>query len=783
MFHLDIFSNLNPEQRKAVEHMDGPLLIMAGAGSGKTRVLTCRIANLLAHGVPPYQILAITFTNKAAQEMKDRAARLIGDDAREVWLSTFHSFCARMLRRDIEATGIYKKNFVIYDTSDQKTLIKECLKELNLDEKQFQPSAILNVISNAKNDLMGPRTFAKNATDTFFEKKTAEIYKLYQKKLQDNNAMDFDDLLMIAVMLLEDNEEIREKYQRRFHYILVDEYQDTNGAQYQLTKILSGGYRNLCVVGDADQSIYGWRGADIHNILDFKKDYPDATIIKLEQNYRSTKSILEAANAVIKNNPDHLPKRLWTEKASGDKLTSYCASNEHDEARFIARTIKSQLEVDGVPYGDTAVLYRTNAQSRVIEEGMMEAGIPYKMVGGLKFYDRKEIKDIIAYLRVIFNPVDSISLMRIINTPKRGLGNTTLTRLTEFAGSQGLSVFDVISSPALDDVPGLTKRASNTLAKFAEFILTSLTTQGNMDLPDFISDVLDKSGYIDELDKSDKIEDKTRKENLEEFVGVAKEFIRTTDETPDLENFLNHISLISDIDNTTLDEDSVTLMTLHSAKGLEFPVVFMAGMEEGVFPHSRTLMEPAELAEERRACYVGITRAQKKLYLTYARQRMLYGHTNMNPPSRFLNEIPDAYIERIDGSGIAGFGDVYGGSRSYGDGRFGSSGVRPGMTNYGHQFTPSEKQMGNGIHFSGKPQSAFEAMQAIQHKNIRTATAPIRPNSDVQWHAGDKANHSKWGVGTVVSVTGSGADAMITIAFPGVGIKNLQQKYAPIEKA
>ena len=768
---MDIFEGLNPAQKKAVEHIDGPLLIMAGAGSGKTKVLTCKIANLLAHDVAPWSILAITFTNKAATEMRERVDRLIGEGAKDVWLSTFHSFCARFLRREIEATDLYKRNFVIYDSSDSQVVIKDCLKELNLDPKQYAPNAIQSAISNAKNQLMGPKAMERDA-DNFFQKKVAEVYRLYAQKLRTNNALDFDDLLMVSVVLLEENEEIRTKYQRRFKYILVDEYQDTNGAQYQLTKILAAQHHNLCVVGDADQSIYGWRGADIRNIMDFEKDYPDARTIKLEQNYRSTKNILAAANAVIEHNINRKKKELWTDNATGEKLTTYEARDERDEAQFITTTIMKQKTIFNASYGDMAILYRMNAQSRVIEETFMRSGIPYTMVGGLKFYDRKEIKDILAYLRVIYNPLDTVSLMRIINVPKRGLGATSLGKLSAYADEHELSLFDVISNPdALDEIPGITARVKKPLELFSTFIFQFMGYQANLHLDDLIQKVLDESGYLAELKAENKPENESRIENLREFIGVARDFEKT-EETPNLETFLSQLSLVSDIDNAEMEDDRVTLMTLHSAKGLEFPIVFMIGMEEGLFPHSRTLMDDNEIEEERRTCYVGITRAQRKLYLTNARQRTIYGKTNAFPPSRFLEEIPEEYVERlVPRANAFGFANAnhYGAQQ------------RNGFMS----FQPSPNQMGNGTSFSGRPQSALEAMNALSQKkvNVQPQAGVIRPDTSVKWKVGDKAQHGKWGVGTVVSVKGSGEEVELKIAFPGQGVKGLMQKYAPITKA
>lgn len=745
---MDIFEGLNGPQQEAVRHTNGPLLIMAGAGSGKTKVLTCRIANLLAQGVLPYKILAITFTNKAAAEMRERVDRMIGNQAKEVWLSTFHAFCARFLRREIEAIEGYKSNFVIYDAADSQTVVKLCLKELNLDDKQYVPSAVQSAISGAKNALQGVRDFER-AADNFYMEKLAEVYRLYQQKLRKNNALDFDDLLMISVVLLQENEEILQKYQARFKYILVDEYQDTNGAQYLLTKLLAASHRNLCVVGDADQSIYGWRGADIRNIMDFEKDYPESCVIKLEQNYRSTKNILVAANAVIENNMERKPKELWTENAAGEKITHYLASDERDEAQFIATTAMKQKTIFNTAYGDIAVLYRTNAQSRVLEEGFMRAGIPYTMVGGLKFYDRKEIKDILSYLRVVFNPADTVSLMRIINVPKRGLGDATIGKLNEFAAANDMTLFDVISNPEI--VQGLTARVRRPLEIFAEFIFTAIAQQGNLSVCALMERVMEESGYIRELEAEDKPENITRLENLKEFLSVAKDFEKSG-ETPNLENFLSQVALVSDIDNAALEDDRVTLMTLHSAKGLEFPVVFMTGMEEGLFPHSRTLLNETEIEEERRTCYVGITRARRKLYMTNAKMRMIYGKTVCYPQSRFMNELPEETMERLVVR-----------SNSYG-------------------FANAQRPLGSVGIGSFRPSMPLKEQRAASIQQPIPVGAAIRPDSSAIWRAGDKAQHGKWGVGTVVSVKGSGEEVELQIAFPGQGIKALMQKYAPITK-
>ena len=751
---MNIYEGLNPAQKQAVEHTDGPLLIMAGAGSGKTKVLTCKIAALLEKGISPYNILAITFTNKAATEMRDRVDRMIGEKAKFVWLSTFHAFCARFLRYEIEALGIYKKNFTIYDTSDTQTLIKNCLKELNLDEKQYSPYAVLSVISNAKNAMQSPNDFASQATD-FFGRKVAEIYEKYQAHLIENNALDFDDLLLLSVQILNEQPMILAKYQDRFQYILVDEYQDTNGAQYQLTKLLAGKYRNLCVVGDADQSIYGWRGADIRNIMDFEKDYPEATTIKLEQNYRSTKTILQAANDVIEHNIERKPKKLWTNNPEGEKIIHYTASTAQDEAQFIAKEAAKLKSNDKIDYGDMAVLYRTNAQSRILEEGFMRSGIPYTMVGGLKFYDRKEIKDILAYLRVIYNPEDTVSLMRIINVPKRSLGNVTMNKLSEFANMYGMTLFDAVSAP---ETAPISTKAKQSLANFAEFILNMVNYNTNHSVHDLIQEVMDKSGYIADLEKEKTIENQTRLDNIKELLSVARDFEKTSDDEPNLENFLSTVSLVSDIDNADMEDDRVTLMTMHSAKGLEFPVVFLAGMEEGLFPHSRTLMNETEIEEERRTCYVGITRAERKLYLTNAQSRMMYGRPVQYEPSRFLEEIPSQYIEEQKFKPMNEFG-------------FGKS-----YTSFNHTRSNNDYSFGGGGTIFGRNTLNDKVKTTKPAKNV------VRPDMSIKWKVGDKAKHAKWGIGTIVSVKGTGEEVELKIAFQGQGIKALMQKYAPISK-
>ena len=732
-----ILDKLNPVQREAATSTEGPLLVVAGAGSGKTRVLTCRIAYLMSKGVSPYRILAITFTNKAAAEMRERVEAMVGHAAKDVWLSTFHAFCARFLRMEIDHLGGYNSHFTIYDTGDSLALIKTCLKELNLDEKTYQPYSVQAAISTAKNALIGAKEYA-NQADSFHARKVAEVYELYMQKLRNNNALDFDDLLLISVRLLQNNSEVREKYQEKFQYVLIDEYQDTNRPQYLLAQILAEKHRNLCVVGDADQSIYAWRGADIRNILDFEVDYPDAKIVKLEQNYRSTQNILDAANAVIERNLTRKPKSLWTDNPEGERIAYYCARDERDEAAYIANSITQLNTVWRVPFRDIAVLYRTNAQSRAIEEAFMHFGLPYVMVGGLKFYDRKEIKDIIAYLRVINNPADNVSLQRIINVPKRGIGDTTLKKLNEYATSNKCSLFEVISNPDL--VPDLTARVKKPLENLAEFIFLKMGKAAAEPVADLLTEVIEESGYLRELEQEQDPQADARIENLKELLSVAKKFAGGEVEDT-LDNFLSNVALVSDIDTADTSGNSITLMTLHSAKGLEYPHVFLAGLEEGLFPHSRTLMNDVEVEEERRLCYVGITRAQRRLYLTHARMRMIFGNSVMYPPSRFLQEIPRTLLEDTGRS------------------------------------KPALRQEQTGSSMSSRQQAAHTLTAAP----ARPVVAPARISAEA-WRVGDKALHAKWGVGTVVAAKGSGDSLEIQVAFPGSGVKNLMAAMAPLKK-
>lgn len=729
-----IFDTLNDRQCEAVKHTEGPLLITAGAGSGKTKVLTCRIAHLLELGVAPYRILAITFTNKAAKEMKERVTNLVGAQADSIWLSTFHSFCAKLLRFEVDGFHGYTRNFTIYDSSDQLVLVKDCLKKLNLDDKQFMPRSVLGTISSAKNVLMDARAFAAKASD-FYEQKVADVYALYQEKLRENNAVDFDDLLFLAVRLLQEKEEVREKYQSRFQYILVDEYQDTNHAQYALTKILAARWRNICVVGDADQSIYAWRGADIRNIIDFTRDYPDAASIKLEQNYRSTKTILHAANAVIDNNESRPKKTLWTENPAGNKIIHYQAQTEHDEADYIAGVIYNRHEISHEPYGDMAILFRTNAQSRVLEEKLMRYAIPYTMVGGTKFYDRKEIKDVLAYLRLLYNPEDSLSLTRIINVPKRNIGATTMEHVAAYAEEQGISLFEALSST--DEIP-VTKRARTSLENFAAMIFDLLNDIEGKDVLSLIETVIKQTGYGDMLDKEAEHDPQgeSRKENVGEFLSVAKDYM---DSNPDgnLQDFLENVALVSDVDDFESSDSKVTLMTLHAAKGLEFPVVFLTGLDEGLFPHSRTLLDPAQVEEERRLAYVGITRAERQLYVTNAITRTMYGRISAYMPSRFLAEIPPQLMEDY------------------------------------HRK-------------SAMPQSRTTAVPGKQRVSILTkpvaSSLPKKHAVTDTFAKGDKVRHKIWGIGTVLDVIGEGTNMQMKIQFPTKGVRQVVVKYAPLEK-
>ena len=740
---VDCTYGLNPQQAEAVINTEGPMLIMAGAGSGKTKVLTCRVANLLQKGVRPYRILAITFTNKAASEMRERVNNMSGPAAKDVWLFTFHAFCARFLRMEIDKLPGYGGNFAIYDTADSQNLIKQILKEMNLDDKRFQPSGILSRISNAKNALQDAAAFARQAGD-FYEQKVADIYSRYEQKLQLNNALDFDDLLMLSIKLLQENKEVREKYQDRFDYLLVDEYQDTNHAQYLLTKFLAAKHRNICVVGDADQSIYGWRGADIQNILDFEKDYPDAKVIKLEQNYRSTQIILDAANAVIENNTGRKPKNLWTENKSGADIIYFQAVDERDEARFVIEQLQNLQRTENKKLGDMAILYRTNTQSRIFEEMLIKSGISYNMVGGLKFYERKEIKDIIAYLRVIFNPADSLSLLRIINVPKRGIGDASLAKIQAYAAANNVSLFEAVSNAAAID--GLSSRFVSKLDDLAGIIFELMNLASEAPVEDLIDRVLRDTGYLEELENERTPQAQSRIDNLHELISVAQEFAASEEEN-NLENFLAHVALVSDIDDTELGEDAITLMTLHSSKGLEFPVVFLVGMEEGLFPHARTLMDETEIEEERRLCYVGITRAKEKLFLSSTKMRTIYGNTVTYPPSRFLQEIPARLVKTIKRQ---------------------------------ERFSALENFKQVSEKYSARPQKPASTFNP--HSFMPQKPAAAAGGTGTRFNTGDRVSHSKWGEGMVVSVKDSPDGQEVKVAFAGAGVRSLLTKYAVLKK-
>ena len=725
-----LLDGLNREQQQAVQHTEGPLLILAGAGSGKTKVLTVRIAYLLAQGVNPYEILAITFTNKAAKEMKSRVEGLVGDVANRIWLSTFHSFCAKFLRFELDNFLGYNSNFTIYDTSDSQVVIKAALKALNLDDKYYPVGAMISAISDAKNKLMFASDYRKQARD-FYQQKVADVYEYYERELRKNNALDFDDLLLVAVKLLQSNAAVLEKYSKRFRYVMIDEYQDTNHAQYLLAYLLSSHWKNIAVVGDADQSIYAWRGADIQNILDFEKDYPNCTSIKLEQNYRSTKIILDAANAVIDNNEGRPEKNLWTDKVEGAKIQHFTAQSEHEEAAFIGDTIVKKHDIHGIPYGDMAILYRTNAQSRVLEEALIKRALPYTMVGGTKFYDRKEIKDVLAYLRVLYNPFDDLSLLRIINVPKRSIGATTVSKLQDYARENGTSLFMTLTQLHLvDTIKGKTKEK---LEEFGILIFTLVAEMDDKSVLDILEAILDRTGYLAQLEESTDPQDQARAENIGELLSVAKDF-QDTNPTGTVEDFLEQVALVNDVDSFEQEESKVTLMTLHAAKGLEFPIVFLGGLEEGLFPHSRTLMNPEEIEEERRLAYVGITRAEKELYISNATTRTVFGRTSSYLPSRFIDEIPAELVDSLR----------------------------------------AKRRIPDDI----KP-------TVPRHMSVasRPVTKPIIRNEVIaDWKVGDTAIHSKWGNGKVVNVSGEGAGMKLTIEFPTQGVRVVMAKFAPVKK-
>ncbi|RBR32610.1 ATP-dependent DNA helicase PcrA [Enterococcus cecorum] len=779
-----LLNGMNPRQSQAVTTTQGPLLLMAGAGSGKTRVLTHRVAYLIEECfVNPWNILAITFTNKAAREMKERIHQLLGDVAESVWISTFHSMCVRILRREVETIG-YSRNFTILDSSEQLTLMKRIVKELNLDPKKHEPRGILAAISNAKNAMQTADDYASLAGADYFKQTVAKCYARYQDVLRENQCMDFDDLIMNTIELFRQSPDTLRHYQNKFQYIHVDEYQDTNHAQYLLVNMLARGFQNICVVGDADQSIYGWRGADMQNILDFEKDYPDAQVILLEQNYRSTKNILKAANQVIENNVNRKKKNLWTENETGKKIQYYRGDNERHEAQFIVKEINDHIQRQGKNYGDFAILYRTNAQSRVVEEMLLKSSIPYKMVGGQKFYERKEIRDILAYLAMIANPQDSISFARVVNVPKRGIGATSVEKFREFAQLHGMSMLEACERVALSNVSG---KAAKELAKFGEMMDGFAKMQTYLSITELTEEILAKTGYLEALKNENTIEANARIDNLNEFLTVTQAFDQQFAQSPEYENveedeklslFLNDLALVSDIDSLEEETSQVTLMTLHAAKGLEFPIVFLVGMEEGLFPLLRANDDEADMEEERRLAYVGITRAEEELYITNAISRTIYGRTQFNRPSRFVDEIEEDLLEPIGTYAKRQLqsGDEF--KASFGQGMSAADFMK---SRQNQSSANSSSTYGNRTYGQTQNRPSY---QKPQYQTIAKKTFPntATPKANVSWQAGDKVNHKKWGVGTVVKVHENNGDYELDIAFTGQGIKRLLASFAPIEK-
>ncbi|WP_408022829.1 DNA helicase PcrA [Streptococcus halichoeri] len=753
-----LLNGMNDKQALAVQTTEGPLLIMAGAGSGKTRVLTHRIAYLIDEKcVNPWNILAITFTNKAAREMKERALAL-NPAIQDTLIATFHSMCVRILRREADRIG-YNRNFTIVDPGEQRTLMKRILKQLNIDPKKWNERTILATISNAKNDLLDEVAYEAQASD-LYSQIVAKCYRLYQEELQRSEAMDFDDLIMMTLRLFDHHQDVLAYYQQRYQYIHVDEYQDTNHAQYQLVKLLASRFKNICVVGDADQSIYGWRGADMQNILDFEKDYPDAKVVLLEENYRSSKKILKAANDVIANNANRRPKELWTQNPEGEQLVYYRAHDEQDEAVFVASTISNMAQELGKAFKEFAVLYRTNAQSRTIEEALLKSNIPYTMVGGTKFYSRKEIRDVIAYLTVIANPADNLSFERIVNQPKRGVGPGTLEKLRQFAQGSQLSLLEASSNLLMSPLKG---KAAQAMMELSSILYELRGTMDRLSVTELTEQLLDKTHYLEALKVENTLESHARIENIEEFLTVTKHF----DEQEKLEadesgldrlgRFLNDLALIADTDDGQTEAAQVTLMTLHAAKGLEFPVVFLIGMEEGVFPLSRASEDPDELEEERRLAYVGITRAEQHLFLTNANTRTLFGKTSYNRPTRFLHEISEDLLAY---QGLA----------------------RPANSSFGVRYSQAQiQQFGQGMSLS----QAIQARKAQEQARLQASAISQKQTSQglvPAWEIGDIAHHKKWGDGTVLEVSGSGPTMELKIKFPQVGLKKLLASVAPLEK-
>lgn len=750
-------AGMNDKQREAVLATEGPVLVMAGAGSGKTRVLTHRVAYLIEEkNVLPWHILAITFTNKAAREMKERIGKLLGESANDIWISTFHALCVRILRRDIDKLG-FNTAFTIADPGEQRTLMKRICEELNIDTKKFDPRQLLSAISNAKNAMLTPDEYEKRYQDPF-RKMVGRTYRVYQRELETNQTLDFDDLIMKTIQLFRTDPETLKYYQDKFQYIHVDEYQDTNDAQYELVHMLADGYHNLCVVGDVDQSIYGWRGANMNNILNFEKDYPDAKTIMLEQNYRSTQTILNAANEVIANNLKRKDKNLWTENGQGDKISYYRAQSEHDEAYYVVKKIQEQMREHGYKYGDFAVLYRTNAQSRVIEETFLKSSVPYTMVGGHKFYDRKEIRDILAYLTLVANPNDSMSFERVVNTPKRGIGPTSIDKLRQFASSTNSSLLTATQNIMMAN--DISTSVRNKFDGFAQEMMAIQEQADDLSITELTDLILDKTGYRkaleDEAEKS--LQAQSRLDNLDEFKSVTQEFDKNNaDDAANaqekLTRFLTDLALVSPQDDIEDQENTVTLMTLHAAKGLEFPVVFLIGMEQSIFPMARALNNEEEEEEERRLAYVGITRAQKKLFLTNAMSRVLYGRIQRNPESEFIDEINDELLDFDNNQSMR---------TPFGNGR----------SSYNQRAATATTYRSSTGHHS----------YSSVGKRVAPKTNPGTGADKQSWNAGDKVKHKKWGIGTVVAVNGTGSDMELDIAFPKEGVRRLLATFAPIEK-
>lgn len=753
---MDLKNLLNKEQYEAAITVDKPLLILAGAGSGKTRVLTYRIAHLVKDlKVYPSQILAITFTNKAAGEMKQRVRNLIGNEVENMWVSTFHSSCVRILRREIDKLG-YNKNFTIYDSYDQKVLVKLCMKELNINEKDITDKEIISKIGSLKDNLITAQGFKKENEGNFRINRIADAYVLYQKKLKSNNALDFDDLIFKVVELLTKFPDVLAFYQRKFKYIMVDEYQDTNKCQYEFVRLLAKAYKNICVVGDDDQCIYAWRGADIRNILEFEKDYPTAKVIKLEQNYRSVANILDAANNVIKHNINRKNKVLRTESECGEKIKIYRAHSDLDEGSFVSSEIKKLSKENSIPYKDFAILYRTNAQSRVFEDNFMKSNIPYRIIGGLKFYDRKEIKDILSYLKLINNPLDDVSLKRIINVPKRSIGDTTVSKIQDYANLMEECLYSVLLD--VESVLKLSTRCTASIKKFVSLITSCILRRDEISVSKMIEEILESTGYMDELKRSNEIEDLSRIENLKELVSAAVEF-ENSSEDKSLSAFLETVTLVADVDNYDQDSDAVVLMTVHSAKGLEFPTVFMVGMENGIFPGTQSFDSTKEMEESRRLCYVGITRAKNTLYMTSAECRRVFGRTVAYSQSDFIDEISPALKEFVS---IQKRSYVSHESRSHSDG------IHLNHDSFSISKLGKFGSFDITSPFKGSPSEANENSEVtgLKPENVRE---------------GIKVKHNKFGIGIVVSAVKYGNDIKVTIAFQNMGIKILMLSMARLE--